>query len=197
MSILLKKYIRNLLNEIAKSKMTDDNPVWQEYKKLLTSPLENAEKNSGPRFYNSVNRARKLKDFYRRNANQDWLNGPVENIIAIHSPTAFRVDQYSSYAECKKACQVFYPCNTAIKHELSALGVINPNPSRFNSKSVISKLLKSKYSKKSPIKKVFKPYYFLYFADNYFKDGELIKSSFSVNFYLNEDKDKNKIMTIS
>jgi len=199
MSILLRNYIRSLLNEVAKSKMTDDNPMWQEYKKLLTSPLENAEKNSGPRFYSSVNRARKLKDFYRRNSNQDWLNGSVENIIAIHSPTAFRVDQYSSYEECKKACQVFYPCNTTIKHELSTLGVINPNPSKFNSKSVIGKLLKSKYSKKSPIKKVFKPYYFLYFEYNYYEEegGELIDSSLTTNYYLNEDKDKNKIMTIN
>jgi hypothetical protein len=197
MSILLKKYIRNLLNEIAKSKMTDDNPMWQEYKKLLASPLENLEKDSGPRFYNSVNRARKLKDFYRRNADQDWLNGPVENIIAIHSPTAFRVDEYSSYEECKNAYQVFYPCNTIIDHELSALGAINPDPSKLNSKTVLGKLLKSKSSRKSPIKEDIKPYYWLSFQDHYFEEGELIKSSFTANFYLNKNKEKNKIMTIN
>jgi hypothetical protein len=195
MTILLKKYIRNLLNEISKSKMTDDNPMWKEYQKLLLSPLKNS---SGPRFYNSVNRARELKDFYRKNADQNWLNGPIENIIAIHSPIAFRFNSYSSYNECKRDMLKYYPCNAVVKNELSALGAINPDPSKFNSRSVISKLFKSKSSKKSSLKNPFRPYYWLYFSYKIHSGklkGEI--SGVSINYYLNEDKTKNKVMTIN
>ena len=200
MSQLIRSYIKNLLNEIAPSKMTDDNPMWKEYQKLLFEPTQ--EKDNVPFLYSQIPKARKVKDFYRKNSDQNFLNGPNENIIAIHSPTAFSlnrgINKYSSYEECKRDMLKYYPCNTIVKHEQSALGIINLKPKTVKTDNLIKKFLKSK--NKSREDNCY-GYYWINLSFNplnQFYNGRMMYDhGFHFNFYIEENNPDPEILTIN
>jgi len=133
----LNNIIKKIIFEISTAKMNDDNPLWQDYKKILQSTVIN---NDTPKYEQnalSINKARRLKDLHRKYADQNWINGLIENIITIHCPVAFSYKKYSSYEECKNEMLLHYPCNIINKNELSTFGIINKDAENLTSEDVL------------------------------------------------------------
>ena len=136
MSSLLKNYIKQIIIEISTEKR----------KKGISAPIPNPYKVKNPReggfdYFNYYGRLG--KKWFNQNADQQWLNGPVENIIAVHSPIAYAVKEYASYEDCKRDMLIQYPCNTLIKNEQSAIGFVNRDAENVSTKQYLQSALQT------------------------------------------------------
>lgn len=139
MSILLKKYIRNLLNEISTSKRVPGNKAWEEYQEFKKFRDETPEGMHGFPLYNR--RGREGKKWFNKHADQNWLNGPVENVIALHNPVAFSYRAYHDQAQCARDIIRQYRPGTINKNEMSAYGLINLDADTVSTDSYLRDML--------------------------------------------------------
>lgn len=136
---LLKKYIRNMLTEISINKRVPGNPAWEEYNAFKANRDNNTQGLSGFNLYNK--RGREGKKWFNKHADQNWLNGPVENIIILHNPVAFSVKQYKSYEECRREILRQYKPGVINKNEMSAIGIINRDADTIDTDTCIREML--------------------------------------------------------
>ena len=133
MSNLLRKYIREILTEVSYNKKSQGIKPPNPYE-INNYKQGSFEQNNFP--------GRIGKKWFQENSDQQWLNGPVENIVALHNPVAFNIKEYRNYESCKRDMLIQYPCNTIVKNEQSALGFINTNADVISTDDFISQKLK-------------------------------------------------------
>ncbi len=136
MSKLLKNYIKQIITEISAEKR----------KQGISAPIPNPYKVKNHRtgafdYFNHYGRIG--KKWFHQNADQQWLNGPVENIIAVHSPIAYAVKEYASYEDCKRDMLIQYPCNTIIRNEQSAIGFVNRKADTISTEQYLQSVLQT------------------------------------------------------
>lgn len=134
MSSLLRKYIRETLTEISAKKVM---------KKILAPNAKNIKNfRADQGFTSQILPGRIGKKWFQENSDQQWLNGEVENIVALHTPVGFSIKEYPNYEMCKLDMLMQYPCNTFIKNEQSALGFLNRKAEEIDTDTFLSEKLK-------------------------------------------------------
>jgi len=139
MSILLRNYIRSLLNEIATSKRVPGNKAWEEYQDFRKFRDEKPEGMHGFPLYNR--RGREGKKWFNKHADQNWLNGPIENVIALHNPVAFSYRAYHDQAQCARDIIRQYHPGTINNNEMSAYGLINLDAGKVSTDDYLRNML--------------------------------------------------------
>jgi hypothetical protein len=144
MTILLKKYVRNLLNEISRSKMVPGNKAWEEYQEFEKFKKETPEGMHGFPLFNR--RGRAGKKWFNRHADQNWLNGPVENIVVLHNPALFSYRAYHNQSECARDMIKQYTPGSINRNEMSAYGLINKNAGTVDTHTFLKNTLPNEYT---------------------------------------------------
>ncbi len=137
---LLKKYVRNILTEISKNKQVPGNPAWEEYNAFKAN--RDNDQQDTPEFSLYNKRGREGKQWFNKHADQNWLNGPAENVIVLHSPVAFSVKQYRNYEECRREILDQYRPDIINRNEMSAIGIVNRNADTVDTDTHIKFTLK-------------------------------------------------------
>lgn len=143
MSSLIRSYIRNILTEISRSKMVPGNKAWEEYQQFIKFKEEKPEGMHGFPLFNR--RGRAGKKWFNKHADQNWLNGPVENIVVLHNPALFSYKAYHDQKECARDMIRQYRPGAINKNEMSAYGLINKNAATVDTHTFLKNTLPNQY----------------------------------------------------